>query len=100
MKHLVDPLLEQSVVFLGWFWMFLPILAPFAVREPLCDLGIPSCALITLLMSGHSLKIEWFIANVRAVGSPYRAERDILGMALDVFGQFRLLLWSGNHFVI
>ena len=31
------------------------------------------------------MKIEWLIANVTPVRSPARAERDILGMILDVF---------------
>ena len=38
--------------------------------------------------------------NVTAVGSPYKAEHDILGMILDFFGQFRPLLWSGGYFVM
>ena len=31
------------------------------------------------------MKIEWLIANMTAVRSPDRAERDMLGMILDVF---------------
>ena len=31
------------------------------------------------------MKIEWLVADVTAVGSPDRAECDILGMILDVF---------------
>ena len=34
---------------------------------------------------GHLLKIDWIVADVTPVGSPARAERDILGMLLDVF---------------
>ena len=53
---------------------------------------------------GHSIQIEGLIAGVTSVGSPTRAECDILGMILDVFwlihsGHF----WSrtgGGHFVI
>ena len=46
------------------------------------------------------MKIEWLVTDATPVGSPDRAERDILGMILGVFGQFRPLLWSGSHFVI
>ena len=48
------------------------------------------------------MKIEWLAANVTAVGSLDRAERDILGVivAERVFGQFRWYLWSGSHFVV
>ena len=31
------------------------------------------------------LKIEWLFADVTPVGSPDRAERDILEMILDIF---------------
>ena len=46
------------------------------------------------------MKIEWLVADVTTVRSPDRAERAILGMILDVSGQFRLLLWSGSHRVV
>ena len=48
------------------------------------------------------MKIEWFLANVRAVGFSDRAERAILGVILAgrVFGQFRTCLWSLSHFVM
>ena len=57
---------------------------------------------------GHLMKIEWLLADVKAVGLPDRAERDILGVILDVFwsiqgifsGQFRPLLASDSHFVM
>ena len=37
------------------------------------------------------MKIEWFVINVKAVRSPNRAQRAILGMVLAgrVFGHFR-----------
>ena len=31
------------------------------------------------------MKTEWLVTNVTPVGSPERAERDILGIILDVF---------------
>ena len=31
---------------------------------------------------GHLLKIEWLVANVTPVGSPARAEHDVLGLLL------------------
>ena len=37
--------------------------------------------------SGHLLKIEWLVTDVTAVGSPDRAECDILGMTLGVLSQ-------------
>ena len=40
------------------------------------------------------------VADATTVGSPDRAKRDILGMILDVFCQFRLLQWPGSQFVI
>ena len=48
------------------------------------------------------MKIECLVADVTLVGSPYRAECAILEviLALCCFGQFRLHLWSGSHFVI
>ena len=51
---------------------------------------------------GHSMKIQWLVANVTAVGSPGRVERAIVGMILAerVFGQFRPYLRSGSHFVV
>ena len=66
-------------------------------REPLCDVEITSWALIALLMVTI---IEWLIADVTSVGSPARAKCDILEIILDLFGQFRPLLWSGDHSVI
>ena len=48
------------------------------------------------------MKIEWFVANVTAVGSLDRAERAILGLILagHVFRQSRSYLWSVGHFVV
>ena len=46
------------------------------------------------------MKIEGLVADVTPVGSLDRAKRDILEMVLDIFGQFRLLLWSEGHFVM
>ena len=47
------------------------------------------------------MKIEWLVADVTVVGSIDRVERAILGVVVSgrVFGQFRLYLWSRNHFV-
>ena len=48
------------------------------------------------------MKIEWLVANVRAVGCLDRAERAILGLIVAgrVIGQSRSYLWSGRHFVV
>ena len=46
------------------------------------------------------MKIEWLVANVTLVGSPDRAERDNLGMLLDIFAQFRPCWWPGSHVVM
>ena len=42
----------------------------------------------------HLMKTGWLVTDVKAVGSPDRAERAILGMILAwrPFGQFRLYL--------
>ena len=47
------------------------------------------------------MEIEWFVANVTAMGSPDRAERAILGVILAgrVFGHARLFLWWGSRFL-
>ena len=51
---------------------------------------------------GHSMKIEWLVTEVAAIGSPGRAEPAILGgiLAGRVFGQFRTYLWLLSHFVM
>ena len=46
------------------------------------------------------MKIECLVVNVTPVGSPDRAECDILGIILMFFGQFRPFLWWGSHFVM
>ena len=48
------------------------------------------------------MKIEWLVDDVTAVGSLDRAKRANLGVIVvgRVFGQFRLLLWSGSHVVV
>ena len=48
------------------------------------------------------MKIEWLFADATTVGSPDRAERAIFGVILAgrFFGQFRLYLWLGSHFVM
>ena len=47
------------------------------------------------------MKMELLFADVRAVGSLDRAERDTFEVILtQVFNQFRLYLWSGIHFVM
>ena len=45
---------------------------------------------------GHLLKIEWLVIDITAVGSPDKAERDILGMIFDVFwpGQPAIVVWE------
>ena len=41
------------------------------------------------------MKIEWLIVNVTPVRSPDRAEREMLGMIVDVFGLVsRLCIWE------
>ena len=47
------------------------------------------------------MKIEWLVANARAVGFPDRAERAILGVILAerFVDQFRACLGSGSHFI-
>ena len=37
----------------------------------------------------HLLKIEWLFVDVTPVGPPDRAERAVLGMVLEIFGQSR-----------
>ena len=51
---------------------------------------------------GHLVKIEWLVANVTAVRSLDRAERDILGVIIAGrgFGQSRSYLWSGSQFLM
>ena len=51
---------------------------------------------------GVIMQIECLVANVKAVGSPDRAERAIFGVFLAgrCFGQFRPYLWSGRHGVV
>ena len=66
----------------------------FVVGEPLCDLGTPSLAPITLLKI-----IEWLVADVTVAGSLNRAERDILGMIFDVFQPIQAAFvvgWGGT----
>ena len=48
------------------------------------------------------MNTKWLVANVTAVEAPDRAERAISEVifAGDCFGQFRLYLWSGSHFVM
>ena len=48
------------------------------------------------------MKSECLVADVIAVGSPDRAERAIFEVILagQFFGQFRLYVWSGSHFVM
>ena len=45
---------------------------------------------------GHLMKIEWLLADVKAVGLPDRAERDILGVILDVFWSIQAVLVAGE----
>ena len=48
------------------------------------------------------MKIEWFVANLTAVGSLDRAEHAILGVILVklVFDQYSSYLRSESHFVM
>ena len=48
------------------------------------------------------MKIEWWIADVTAIGSLDTAERAIFGLILAgrVFRQSRSFLWSGSRFVV
>ena len=48
------------------------------------------------------MKEEWLVTNLRAIESPGRAERAILGviLAVRVFGKLRTHLWSLSHFVM
>ena len=48
------------------------------------------------------MKIEWLVTDVTGVGSLERAEHAILGVMLaeQFFGQFRLYLLLGSHFVM
>ena len=43
------------------------------------------------------MKIEWLIINLIADGFTATAERENFDAKFDVFGQFRLPLWSGSH---
>ena len=58
------------------------------VRKALCDLEIPSKALIPLLRVINLMKTEWLVTDVTPVGSPARAELDILEVILDIFWPF------------
>ena len=49
---------------------------------------------------GSFIENKVVVADVIPAESPDRAECAILGKALDIFGQFRLLLWLESHFVI
>ena len=83
---------------LGLF--FLPIQTTFVVRDPLCNAGIPSWALITALKV-ISRKKEWLVTNDTSARPASRAERDIFGVILVVFfRKFRPLLRSGSSFVM
>ena len=42
------------------------------------------------------MKIEWLVANVTPVESPDRAERDLLGMLLDVFWPIQATVMVGQ----
>ena len=48
------------------------------------------------------MKVEWFVADVTAVGSLDRDELAILGLIVAgrVFGQFRSYLWSWRQVVV
>ena len=43
------------------------------------------------------MKLEWFIADVTAFVSPDRAERDILGMILNVFLPIQAICVAGER---
>ena len=42
------------------------------------------------------MKIEWLVTDVKAAGSPARAERAILGMILDVFVTIQAIFVIGE----
>ena len=68
-------------------------------EERLCDLETPFCALI----SEFGLFNEYRVVDCRqkkAVGSPTIVESVVFWVIFDVFGQFGLLLWPGNHIMI
>ena len=46
---------------------------------------------------GRLMKVECLIADETSFRSPDRVERDILGIIVCVFEQFRPLLWFGTH---
>ena len=43
------------------------------------------------------MKIEWLVTDVTPVGSPDRAERDILGMIFDVFQPIQAAIVVGRE---
>ena len=66
------------------------------VREPLCDEGTASRALITLLRFIEPNQSDWLSTNVTRVGSPDRAECDILGVILGVFWPIQATIVVGQ----
>ena len=90
--------LDTLRMILDVFW---PIKAAFVVVGPLCGVGTPLLS-SNNFTQGHSMKIEWSVADVIAIGSPDRAERAMLGVIVagHCFGQFRPYLWSASPFVV
>ena len=39
---------------------------------------------------------KWLVTNLTVVRLPDRVKYDFFGVILDIFGQFRQLLWSGS----
>ena len=77
---------------LGWFWAFLGQFyqAAFVAGEPFCDMYV------NLFL----MKSERLITYVTQLPRPLSEQKVIFGWFLAFFGQFRLLLQWGSHFVI
>ena len=59
MQHLSGPLLEPNVLFFEVILGFFGQIRSFSVGEPLCDVGVPSRVLITLLRVIYQKKSGW-----------------------------------------
>ena len=97
--------LDVLGMILGVFW---PIQATLVVEEPLCDVGTANSDHVcgggaalwcsNPLLSGHLIKTEWLVANLTPIGSPNRAECDILGMMF--FLPIQAVFWTGSRFAM
>ena len=88
----------QSRTWKCWddFKRFWPIQAAFVVREPLCEVEIPSWA--HNFNQDHLMKSEGLIANVMSVGSPAKAEHGFLGWIWTFFWPIQAALGVGEEF--